>query len=233
MSEDRDKPPVLLLRGVGLVRNGRTILSGVSLWLMPGEVVAVVGPNGAGKTSLLRVAAGLTPPSEGEVWVEGVAWRPAGGGQGHARGQVSLLAHEDMLYLDLSPWENLVFHGRLYGLEKGQAEFRAEELLDELGLLLVADLPVRLLSRGMQRRVALARLFLRPASLLLLDEPEASLDPEGVAWLVERLGKRRRPGEQAVLLTAARPGQILSVVHRTVRLEAGRVVAEPGAAGSE
>lgn len=223
-AENRDtgstgSAPAVFLRGVCLERDGAEILHDVSLWLDPGEFVLIVGPNGAGKSSLLRVVGGLWRPSRGEVWRSGMLLLGAGSRGGAS--QVGLLAHDDYLYLDLSPWENLWIYGRLYGLEPGQVEFRIETLLRELDLILMAHEPVRRLSRGTRRRVALARLFLHPLPLLLLDEPEATLDAAGIDWLAAKL--RRRPRHQSILLTAARPGPLAGLADRRVRIRGGRL----------
>lgn len=239
-----DGAPALLLRGVFLERDGADILENVNLWLDRGELVLIVGPNGAGKSSLLRVAGGLWRPSRGEVWRNGrlvfdssgrsntarrsdrrsAGGGSSGGGSEDSAGLVGMLAHEDYLYMDLSPWENLYFYGRLLGLETEQAKLRTEMLLDELDLTLMAYEPVRRLSRGTRRRVALARLFLRNLPLLLLDEPEATLDTAGIEWLAAKL--RQRPCEQSILLTAARPGPLAALADRLVRIRAGRLVSD-------
>ncbi|MBE3576675.1 MAG: ATP-binding cassette domain-containing protein [Limnochordales bacterium] len=241
-----DDAPALLLRGVFLERSGVEILENVNLWLDPGELVLVLGPNGAGKSSLLRVAGGVWRPSRGEVWRNGTlvfdsgggpdlvgrsgdrrgTYGRRGGGLGGGAGLVGMLAHEDYLYVDLSPWENLYFYGRLMGLDHGQARLRTEMLLEELGLILMAHEPVRRLSRGMRRRVALARLFLRDLPLLLLDEPEATLDTAGIDWLATRLAER--PRQQSILLTAARPGPLTVLADRQVRIRSGRLIADSG-----
>jgi heme exporter protein A len=157
----------------------RTALEGVSLSLPAGETLAVFGPNGAGKTTLLRVLATLLRPHAGSVRVLGGELP----GEGWTvRGRIGLLAHEPLLYRDLTVRENLRFHARLHGVP---AE-RVGELLEQVGLGARADEPLRLLSRGMVQRAAICRAVLHEPELLLLDEPRANLDPRG-AELVEPL----------------------------------------------
>ncbi|MHB8235456.1 MAG: heme ABC exporter ATP-binding protein CcmA [Solirubrobacteraceae bacterium] len=157
----------------------REALSGVSLSLKEGQTLVVFGPNGAGKTTLLRVLATLLRPHAGDVRVLGCSvpdqsWA--------VRGRIGLLGHEPLLYRELSVRENLRFHARLHGV----AAERVEQLLERVQLLERADEPLRLLSRGMVQRAAVARAVLHDPQLLLLDEPRSNLDP-AAADLVEPL----------------------------------------------
>jgi heme exporter protein A len=157
----------------------REALSDVSLSLQEGQTLVVFGPNGAGKTTLLRVLATLLRPHAGDVRVLGCSvpersWA--------VRGRIGLLGHEPLLYRELSVRENLRFHARLHGV----AGERVEQLLELVQLQQRADEPLRLLSRGMVQRAAVARAVLHDPELLLLDEPRSNLDPAAVA-LVEPL----------------------------------------------
>lgn len=157
----------------------REALSGVSLELRQGQTLSVLGSNGAGKSTLLRLLATLLRPHAGGVEVLGAslptqAWA--------VRGRIGLLAHEPLLYRELTARENLTFHARLHGV----GPERIEEILDAVGMSMRAQEPVRNLSRGMVQRVAVARAVLHDPELLLLDEPRANLDP-AAAELVEPL----------------------------------------------
>jgi heme exporter protein A len=159
----------------------REALSGVSLELEEGRTLVVFGPNGAGKTTLLRVLAGLLRPHSGEVRVLGhdlpsEAWA--------VRGRVGLLAHEPLLYRELTARENLRFHARLHGV----APERVAEVLEQVAMNNRSDEPLRTLSRGMVQRVAVARAVLHDPELLLLDEPHANLDPAAVELVAPLIG---------------------------------------------
>jgi heme exporter protein A len=174
---------VAALEVEGLARHygEREALSGVSLSLEKGRTLAVFGPNGAGKTTLLRVLATLLRPHAGSVRVLGSslpeeAWQ--------VRGRVGLLAHDPLLYRELTARENLRFHARLHGVE----EERVDELLDAVAMGARAGEPLRNLSRGMVQRVAVARAVLHDPELVLLDEPYSSLDPAAVELVAPLIG---------------------------------------------
>jgi len=174
--------PAIELEDVGRAYGERTALAGVTLALEPGRTLAVFGANGAGKTTLLRILATLLKPHAGRARVLGRDLPEDGWA---VRGRIGLLAHDPLLYRELSARENLRFHARLHGVE----EARVEALLDQVGLLARGDEPVRTLSRGMAQRVAICRCSLHEPELLLLDEPLANLDPgaaEAVAPLIGR-----------------------------------------------
>jgi len=163
----------LLLEGLARHYGEREALFDVSLSLQRGQTLVVFGPNGAGKSTLLRVLATLLRPHAGSVCVLGSrlpdeAWA--------VRGRIGLLAHEPLLYRELTARENLRYHARLHGV----AEARVQELLGAVAMTDRADEPLRTLSRGMVQRVAIARAVLHDPELLLLDEPRANLDPAAV-----------------------------------------------------
>jgi heme exporter protein A len=153
----------------------RTALAGIDLRVEPGEGVAVIGPNGSGKSTLLRILAGLLRPTSGEVSVLGSDLPKE---THRLRGRVGYLGHEPLLYRDLSPRENLELAAALHGLEAGDAGPRIEVLLDAVGMTARAGDRVAELSAGMRQRIDICRAVLHEPDLLLLDEPDAHLDPE-------------------------------------------------------
>ena len=171
------------LRGLVLRYGERDALSGVDASLPGGRTLVVFGPNGAGKTTLLRVLATLLRPHGGRV---GVLGRSLPQESWAVRGRIGLLAHEPLLYRELTARENLQFHARLHGV---QVE-RVEALLDAVRMSARADEPLRTLSRGMVQRIAAARTVLHEPELLLLDEPHANLDPAAIELLTPLIGAR-------------------------------------------
>ncbi|MEA2171643.1 MAG: heme exporter protein [Solirubrobacteraceae bacterium] len=170
---------VIEAAGVGRAYGERVVLRDVSFTLGEGRTLAIFGANGAGKTTLLRMLATLLRPHAGRLAVFGHELPREGWA---VRGKLGLLAHEPLLYRDLTARENLRYHARLHGLPPA----RVDAVLAAIDMTLRADEPIRLLSRGMVQRVAIARTVLHEPELLLLDEPYANLDP-GVTTLVEPL----------------------------------------------
>ena len=164
------------LRGLGRDYGDRPALQDIDLSLEAGRSLAVLGPNGSGKSTLLRILATLLRPTRGEVRVLGNelprdAWK--------LRGQIGYLGHEPLLYEDLTGRENLEFQAKLYGLKADQARTRIDHDLDLMEMGKRAGGRVNEYSAGMRQRIAICRAVLHRPSLLLLDEPDSNLDPEG------------------------------------------------------
>jgi heme exporter protein A len=201
----------------------RAALRKVTLRLAQGHTLAVFGPNGAGKTTLLRMLATLLVPHEGEVRVLGnLLPRDAH----RVRPRVGLLAHEPLLYRDLSGRENLRFYARLYGVEEPEA--RIAHLLESTGMTTRSDEPVRNLSRGMAQRIGICRAVLHRPELLLLDEPRAHLDPEAAAMAEPLIGART--GVTRILVTHEIEHGLAEADH-VLGLREGSVVIDVPAAG--
>jgi heme exporter protein A len=153
------------------------VLRGVDLDVEAGGFVVVTGANGSGKTTLLRILAGLAAPTRGDVSVSA------------DRALLGFLAHEPLVYRELTALENLDLYGRLYRVPERRE--RIGMLLERFGLWDARGERVSSYSRGMQQRLALCRVLLHEPSLLLLDEPYAALDDDGVRLLDRELAERR------------------------------------------
>ncbi|UXI67034.1 heme ABC exporter ATP-binding protein CcmA [Tahibacter amnicola] len=192
-ADTTDTAPLLEARGLTFLRNDEPIFGPLNFALHAGEVVLMEGDNGSGKTTLLKVLSGLLPPSEGEVLLNGAPLTLA-----RLSHQVALLGHLLGLKLELSPLQNLRFAMGIGGLRAG---ISAHQALASVNLEGYEDVPVRQLSAGQRKRVALARLLLVPAALWLLDEPYANLDRDGIA-LVNRLLEVHAHRGGAALITS-------------------------------
>ena len=168
-----------MIRARGLAKRygAKRIFAGLDLDVERGGFVVVTGPNGSGKTTLLRLVAGLVLPSAGELEVD------------VERAQLGFLAHEALVYRELTALENLDLYGRLYRIPERRE--RIGMLLERFDLWDARNERTGSFSRGMVQRLALCRTFLHEPTLLLLDEPFSALDTEGAELLERELVARR------------------------------------------
>ena len=160
---DPSHPPLLSARGLSFARNEQPVFGPLDFSVDAGEALLVQGDNGAGKTTLLRVLAGLLRADGGEVSIDGRAANPSLRSRA-----VSYMGHLPALKSDLSALENLDFLCGLHGRRRGQLPGNAMAIV---GLAGYEDTLVRQLSAGQKKRLSLARLWLAPSPLWLLDEP--------------------------------------------------------------
>jgi len=182
---------------IACVRGSRRLFEAVSFGLEPKQPLRIRGDNGSGKTSLLRIVAGLAPAEAGEVRWDGRGIRELG--EDYRRALV-FLGHANGLKDDLTAVENLRLSLTLAGVTVDEGAIREQLALQ--GLSSAADLPVRLLSQGQKRRVALTKLeFCASKPLWLLDEPFAALDASAVGRLAARLAAHLSGGGLLVFTT--------------------------------
>jgi len=209
------RPPAVVTTDLARLFAGRPALAGVSLTVDAGRAVALLGPNGAGKTTLLRILSTAIKPSYGAARVDGL---DLDRDVDSVRPRVAYLSHATGLYDDLTARENLAFAATMLGTPDVDA--RVSRALEDVGLNARERDLVRTFSAGMRKRLALARILLGEASLVLLDEPMAALDDEAMGLVEDLLGAWREVGV-TVLLAA----------HSIERLEShldGRVVLDRG-----
>ncbi|WP_425520416.1 heme ABC exporter ATP-binding protein CcmA [Stenotrophomonas pavanii] len=186
-------PALLAASGLSFSRNDEPVFGPLEFHVDAGEALLVQGGNGAGKTTLLRVLAGLARPGAGQVRIDG---KPASNAE-RAR-YVAYLSHLPALKPDLGTLENLHF---LCGLHGRRARQMPGNALAIVGLAGYEDTLVRHLSAGQKRRLALARIWLSPAPLWLLDEPYANLDLEGITLVNRMISAHLRAGGAALVTT--------------------------------
>jgi heme exporter protein A len=196
----------------------REALRGVDLKVASGEFLTIVGPNGAGKSTLLRCFAGLTKPSTGQVLLRGHALDASAA---ELRRHIGLLSHETFLYDDLTAAENLRFYGRMYDVD--ELDSQIERLLRALSLYGRAHDPVRTYSRGMQQRLAIARVLLHQPSVILMDEPYTGLDQQAAENLGQML-MNMAGGRETLIMTTHHLEPVLQVGSRLAIMVEGRVV---------
>jgi len=194
------------LEDLAVQRGERVLFSKLSARVVAGEAVALTGANGAGKTTLLRVVAGLAAPLAGTVRFEGL---PGDAGVDDARREhCHLVGHQDGLKSARAAGAELEFQVMWTGGDRAAARDAAARL----GVTRLLNLPVRVLSAGQRRRLALARLIASPRSLWLLDEPLSPLDTESRALFGEIMGEHLAGG-----------GLILAAVHDPLPIPARQI----------
>lgn len=210
--------PYLEIKGLKKSYQLKPILRGIDMVLDQGKCMALLGANGAGKTTLLRILACLSRPEVGSVRVGGLDMK-------HDAQQIRMLVgfvgHQANLYNELTVMENLLFFGRMYSVK--QARERAAMLLQRVGLARRSNERVTTLSRGQLQRLSLARAFLHSPRLLLLDEPDAGLDEEGIT-LLEALMKEHAEREGTTIFTTHNFERAVTLSDRVCMLRGGRVV---------
>ncbi|MDO8519083.1 MAG: ABC transporter ATP-binding protein [Deltaproteobacteria bacterium] len=198
--------PLLSASGIEFgYSRGKSVLSNLSFFLNPGEIVLLSGANGSGKTTLIKILAGLIRSFKGQVDFQ--------------RGQRSLFLPDALLYGDLTLGENLELFGSLF-----QTSARLHnECIEAMGIGDILRSPFRDLSRGQKIRGALARTFMADTALTLLDEPLTGLDDEAAARLGTLLAGLKERGKTVLFSTHHEAG-FSGIVSRRLRLQGGALV---------
>jgi heme exporter protein A len=186
---------VITARGLAKRYGSKRIFAGLEVDVPRGGFVVVTGANGSGKTTLLRLVAGLTLPSAGELRVDA------------ERAQLGFLAHDALVYRELTALENLDLYGRLYRVPERRE--RIGMMLERFDLWEARNERAGSYSRGMLQRLALCRTLLHEPSLLVLDEPYSALDAEGAELLDRELAARR--GDTTFLVATHDPERLESL----------------------
>ena len=215
-----------LLKVEGLVKTygRRTVVDGVSFRVEVGEIVGLLGPNGAGKTTSFRATVGMISPDAGEVYFQGerITHLPM---YRRARRGMGYLSQEPSIFRSMTVRENVVAVLEMRGLPRKERRAKTESLLDELGLMRLADQRADTLSGGERRRLEITRTLAIDPALILLDEPFSGIDPKVVSELqrmIEKL-KERRIG---ILITDHNYRETLDSTDRAYVIFEGKVLRE-------
>jgi len=185
---------LLHIKSVTCIKQERCLFADLNFSLNSGQIMQLAGPNGAGKTSLLRIVAGFSVPDEGAIFYNQQAITKH---YEEYATDLLFIGHKTGVNVQLSALENVRHWLHINGYTN---EPDLYPILAKLGLVGLEDVPVRMLSAGQQRRVALVRLWLSDAKLWVLDEPFTALDKNGVAFLQQRFSEHLKSGG-AILLT--------------------------------
>jgi ABC-2 type transport system ATP-binding protein len=193
----------------------------LNLDIKAGEIFGLLGPNGAGKTTTAGMLTTRVVPTSGRAFLGGidVAAHPA-----LAKQLSGIVSQQNTLDRQLTVWENLYFHGRLFGMGAKKSRQVADELLEQFQLSKWAKASVYALSGGMAQRLMVARAIFHRPSVLFLDEPTAGLDPQSRLALWELLGELHRDG-QTIMLTTHYMEEADRLCERVAIMDHGRILA--------
>lgn len=207
-----DKLTQLKAQELACIKRDKLLFNNLALRVKSGEMLVVAGPNGAGKTSLLRILAGLSMPEEGTVYWGDVPIN-----------DIDSLYLQDLIYIghklgfsiNLTALENLRFWMQQRGQEA--SDELIIDVLDNLALVGMEDVLVRQMSAGQQRRVALARLWLTPAPIWILDEPLTALDKLGIELLQSKMISHVQAG--GIIISTSHQQFAVDIPVRVLELE--------------
>ena len=206
---------------------GTKAVDSLNLSLHRGEIFGLLGPNGAGKTTTVGMLTTMVIPTSGDARVGGVDVRahPA-----LAKQNIGLVSQNNTLDRSLTVWENLYFHGLLFGMSSKEARTEADYRLAQFRLAEWGTVPVLALSGGMAQRLMVARSILHHPAILFLDEPTAGLDPQSRLALWEILGELHEAGE-TILLTTHYMEEADQLCDRVAIMDHGQILALDTPAG--
>jgi len=210
--------PTIALQARSLTKRFGTLMAVtcLNLEVWSGEIFGFLGPNGAGKTTAIHMLCGLLQPDEGDVWIQG---RPA---HSDARLQVGICPQSLVFWPTLTCIEQLELIGATYDLPWKEARARGERLLEAMGLAEKRDTLGKALSGGMQRRLNLALALVHDPEILILDEPEAGLDPQSRILVREYI--RSLAGRKTIILTTHNMDEADRLADRIAILDRGRLL---------
>jgi ABC-2 type transport system ATP-binding protein len=198
-----------------------TAVDRVSFEVRRNEIVGLLGPNGAGKTTIINMILGVLQPSEGEILIEGIDIAKR---RRQALERTNFAAVYAPLPGNLTVAQNLRVFGMIYGVKR--LSQRIDALIEEFDLMQFRDTRCGVLSSGEQTRVSLAKAMLNEPTLLLLDEPTASLDPSTALGIREKIQSLARRGSNGVLWTSHNMYEVEDVCDRVLFLAHGRILLE-------
>ena len=207
-----------------LVKKFKDVIAvdGISFTIRRGEIFALLGPNGAGKTTTIHVIATLLKPTSGEVFVGGyeVTREP-----NKVRSKIGIVFQDPSLDNQLTAYDNMYIHGKLYGLKGRELHDKIMELLEFVDLKQCAHKQVKYFSGGMRRRLEVAKSLLHEPELLILDEPTIGLDPQSRAKIWDYIRVLKREYDMTVLLTTHYMDEAEELANRVAIMDHGKIIA--------
>lgn len=201
--------------------DGHAAVNDVTFTLLPGKIYGLLGPNGAGKSTTMNMMTGYIAPSGGTVEVDGHdIYKDAKA----AKSRIGYLPENPPVYQDMSVHEYLMFVAELKGVKKDERLLAVEEVMEDTGVLDVADKLIRTLSKGYRQRVGFAAAIVNDPSVIILDEPTVGLDPKQIIEfreLIKRLGE-----EHIILLSSHILSEISAVCDHVFIINGGKLIVD-------
>ncbi|NJE08845.1 ATP-binding cassette domain-containing protein [Thermococcus sp. M39] len=200
-----------------------TAVKGVSFKVRKGEIFAFLGPNGAGKTTTIHMLVTLLKPTSGKATVAGydVVKEPD-----KVRKKIGIVFQDPSLDRELTAYENMYIHGKIYGLSGDKLKKRIMEMLKFVELEEFKDRQVKFFSGGMQRRLEIARALIHEPEVLFLDEPTIGLDPQTRAHIWEYIKRMKEEHEMTIFLTTHYMDEAEQLADRIAIIDHGKIIAE-------
>ncbi|MDK2785915.1 MAG: type transport system ATP-binding protein [Thermotoga sp.] len=197
-------------------------VKGISFSVKKGEIFAFLGPNGAGKTTTIHILTTLLKPTDGKAWVAGhdVLKEPR-----EVRKKIGIVFQDQSIDRELTAYENMYIHGRIYGYGGEKLKKRILELLEFVELLEFKDKPVKTFSGGMTRRLEIARSLIHEPEILFLDEPTIGLDPHTRAHIWEYISKMKKEHNMTIFLTTHYMDEAEQLADRVAIIDHGKIIA--------
>jgi ABC-2 type transport system ATP-binding protein len=213
---------MIVVKDLSKSYGGFKAVDGVSFSVGEGEVVAIIGPNGAGKSTTLKMVCGLLKPSGGSITVEG---KSHVSGTNEIKRLIGYMPEESSLYEDMNVYDYLNFFAELYNVRKADAKERITKLLDSLDLRVDRKKVIGNMSKGMKRKVLLARSLINDPRILVYDEPASGLDPITTNFILNYILDLKRAGK-IILLTAHNMHHVEMISDRIVIINSGKVLVD-------
>ena len=198
-----------------------TAVKGLNLEIQRGEIFGLLGPNGAGKTTSINLMCGLLKPDAGRVYIHG---KPINGDDAEIRARVGVCPQNTILWGKLTCLEQLEFIGEMYGMQRKDARRRGQELLEIMGLTEKRNRLASTLSGGMQRRLNIILALVHDPNILVLDEPEAGLDPQSRVLVREYIREWAKQHDRTVILTTHNMDEADRMAQRVAIMDHGELL---------
>lgn len=199
----------------------KEVVRGISFTVEKGEAFGLLGPNGAGKSTTISMICGLVPCDSGEVQIGGLS---VGKHPMEAKKKVGIVPQDIALYPTMSARDNLIFWGSMYGLKRGEARRKAEEILQYVGLHERARNRIEIFSGGMKRRINIGAALMHDPELLIMDEPTVGIDPQSRNHILEMIKSLNEKG-MTVIYTSHYMEEVEYLCNRIAIVDHGKLIA--------